>query len=587
MTWDNVLVVQRHDAMHIAKVVRKYKDREYVSWLLRRSFREDGRVRHETLANLSVLPPAGIDALRAVLAGETLVGAGETLEVERSLAHGHVAAVWAMADKLGLAKLLGPACPERDLALALVVARAVRPGSKLATTRWWAGTTMAEDLGVAGASSDDVYGAMDWLGGRQVDIEAALARRHLAAGARVLYDLSSSWVEGSCCPLAARGYSRDGKAGKAQIEYGLTCDPEGRPVAVEVFAGNTADPTAFISAAAMVKERFGLKDVVMVGDRGMITAARIDALEQVGGFGWVTSLRAPAIAALAASGTLQMSLFDEVNFAEITHPDYPGERLVACRNPALATQRAHKRTELLAATEVLLGEVKAAVEREARPLRGKDKIALRVGRVVNRHKMAKHFELVIGDDSFSFSRKEGQISAEAALDGFYVVRASASGTEEMSAAELVGAYKDLKFNEAGFRSLKAMDLDLRPIYHYTEARVRAHVFICMLALYLVWHLRRAWAPICFTDEASPERADPVAPATRSEGALAKVSRHKSDDGEPLHSFATLLGELATLTRNTIVFASGARIIKIAVPTPLQRRAFDLIGVPVPTELKPM
>jgi hypothetical protein len=573
--------------MHIDKVVRKYKDREYESFLLRRSFREDGKVRHETLANLSVLPPAGIDALRAVLAGKTLVEAGEGWEVERSLPHGHVAAVWAMAHKLGLAKLLGPPCPERDLALALVVARAVQPGSKLATTRWWAGTTLAEDLGVTGASTDDVYGAMDWLGARQDSIEAGLARRHLAAGGRVLYDLSSSWVEGRCCPLAARGHSRDGKAGKAQIEYGLTCDPEGRPVAVEVFAGNTADPSAFISAAATVKERFGLKDVVMVGDRGMITAARIEGLKKVGGLGWLTSLRAPAIAALAASGALQMSLFDEVGFAEIAHPDYPGERLVACRNPALATERARKRTELLAGTETDLAEVKAAVERERQPLRGKDKIALRVGKVVNRHKMAKHFELTVTDDSFSFSRKEDQISAEAALDGFYVVRASASGTTAMSAAQLVGAYKDLKFNEAGFRSLKAIDLDLRPIYHYTEARVRAHVLICMLALYLVWHLHKAWAPLCFTDEAPPERTDPVAPAKRSEAALAKVHAKKDDDGNTVHSFATLLDELGTLTRNTVVFSSGARVTKIATPTPLQRRAFDLIGVPVPIELSAM
>jgi hypothetical protein len=585
--WDNIPVAQRHDAMHIAKVVRKYKDREYVSWLLRRSFREGGKVRHETLANLTVLPPAGIDALRAVLAGKTLVEAGEGWELERSLPHGHVAAVWAMAQKLGLANLLGPACPERDLVLALVVARAVRPGSKLATTRWWAGTTLAEDLGVAGASTDDVYGAMDWLVGRQDSIEAALARRHLAGGGRVLYDLSSSWVEGSCCPLAARGHSRDGKMGKAQIEYGLTCDPEGRPVAVQVFAGNTADPTAFISAAATVKERFGLKDVVMVGDRGMITAARIEGLKKVGGLGWLTSLRAPSIAALVSAGTLQMSLFDEVNFAEITHPDYPGERLVACLNPALAAERARKRTELLAATEVDLGEVKAAVERERRPLRGKDKIALRVGKVVNKHKMAKHFELTITDDSFSFSRKEEQISAEAALDGIYVVRASASGTTGMSAAGLVGAYKDLKFNEAGFRSLKAIDLDLRPIYHYTEPRVRAHVFICMLALYLVWHLRKAWAPACFTDEAPPERTDPVAPAKRSGAALAKVSRHKDDNGNTVHSFATLLGELATLTRNTIVFSGGARVTNLTATTPLQRRAFELIGGPVPIELKAM
>jgi len=441
--------------MHIARVVRKYKDREYVSYLLRRSYREGGKVHHDTLANLSALPPAGIEALRAVLAGETLVGTSEAVEVERSLPHGHVAAVWAMAAKLGLAKLLGPACPERDLALALVVARAVRPGSKLATTRWWQSTTLAEDMAVAGASTDDVYGAMDWLVGRQAGIEAALARRHLVPGGRVLYDLSSSWVEGSCCPLARRGHSRDGKAAKDQIEYGLTCDQDGRPVAIEVFAGNTADPTAFVSAAQAVRERFGLHDVVMVGDRGMITSARIEALRSVGGLGWVTSLRAPSIAALAASGALQMSLFDEVNFAEIAHPDYPGERLVACRNPALAAERARKRSELLVATEADLAAIKTAVERPRQALRGRDKIALRAGRVINRHKVAKHFNLEISDDSFSFSRKQDQISAEAALDGIYVVRASAPHNAGLSAAELVGTYKDLKFNEAGFASLKA------------------------------------------------------------------------------------------------------------------------------------
>jgi hypothetical protein len=566
---------------------RHYKDKVYETVLLRRSYREGGKVKTETLANLSHLPPEAIAAVRASLAGQTLVAASEGFEVERSLPHGHVAAVWAMARELGLAKLLGPACAERDLVLALVVARACQPASKLATTRWWASTTLGPDLGVEGASTDDVYAAMDWLVARQAGTEAALARRHLAPGGRVLYDLSSSWVEGSCCPLAKRGYSRDGKTGKAQIEYGLTCDPEGRPVAVEVFAGNTADPAAFISAAQAVRERFGLTDVVMVGDRGMITSARIAALKAVGGLGWLTSLRAPSIAALATSGALQMSLFDEVNLAEITHPDYPGERLVACRNPALAAERARKREELLLATEADLGEVRSAVERERQPLRGQDNIALRVGKVINRHKMAKHFELVIADDSFSFSRKNDQIAAEAALDGIYVVRASAPHTTGLSAAELVGAYKDLKFNEAGFASLKAIDLDLRPIYHYSEDRVRAHVFICMLALYLVWHLRRAWAPLCFTDEAPPPRTDPVAPARRSAAALAKVRRKRGDDGEPLHSFATLIDALAALTRNTIVFTGGARVTKLSAPTALQRRAFELLGAPIPTELKPM
>jgi hypothetical protein len=566
---------------------RHYKDKVYETVLLRRSYREAGKVKTETLANLSHLPPEALEAVRASLAGKVLVEASEGFEVTRSLPHGHVAAVWAMAQKLGLPKLLGPACPERDLVLALVVARACQPASKLATTRWWASTTLGPDLGVEGASTDDVYAAMDWLVARQAGTEAALARRHLAPGGRVLYDLSSSWVEGTHCPLARRGYSRDGEAAKAQVEYGLTCDPEGRPVAVEVFAGNTADPTAFISAAQAVRERFGLTDVVMVGDRGMITAARIAALRAVGGLGWLTSLRAPSIAALAASGALQMSLFDEVNFAEITHPDYPGERLVACRNPALAAERTRKRTELLAATEADLGEVRSAVERERQPLRGQDNIVLRVGKVINRHKMAKHFTLAITDDSFGFSRKEEQISAEAALDGIYVVRASAPHTTGLSAAELVGAYKDLKFNEAGFRSLKAIDLDLRPIYHYSEDRVRAHVFICMLALYLVWHLRKAWAPLCFTDEAPPARTDPVAPARRSGAALSKASARKGADGQPLHSFATLLDGLAALTRNTITFSGGAQVTKLSTPTALQRRAFELLGTPVPTELKPM
>src|SRR5487761_1323162 len=325
-------------AMHVATTRRQHKDKVYESHLLRRSYREGGKVKNETLANLSHLPAETIAAIRESLAVKTLVEAGSDWEISRSLPHGHVAAVWAMADKLGLAKLLGPRCAERDLALALVVARAVRPASKLATTRWWATTTLAGDLGVEHASTDDVYGAMDWLYARQADIEAALARRHLKAGGRVLYDLSSSWVEGRHCPLAARGHSRDGKSGKDQLEYGLTCDQEGRPVAVEVFPGNTADPTAFISAAATVKERFGLADVVLVGDRGMITAARIDPLREGGGLGWISSLRAPAIAALAEAGALQMSLFDEVSLAEITHPDYPDERLVACRNPALAAE---------------------------------------------------------------------------------------------------------------------------------------------------------------------------------------------------------------------------------------------------------
>jgi hypothetical protein len=579
-------MASRGGAVHVAVTRRHYKDKVYETTLLRRSYREGGKVKTETLANLSHLPAETIALIRASLAGTQHVAAGADWEIERSLPHGHVAAVWAMADRLGLARLLGPPCAERDLALALVVARAVRPASKLATTRWWSQTTLAVDAGVAGASSDDVYGAMDWLGARQGDIEAALARRHLTPGGRVLYDLSSSWVEGHCCPLAARGYSRDGKAGTAQIEYGLTCDPEGRPIAVEVFAGNTADPTAFIAAAAAVRERFGLGDVVMVGDRGMITTARIDALKAVGGLGWITSLRAPAIQALAEAGVLQLSLFDEANLAEIAHPDYPGERLVACRNPALAVERARKRDELLAATEADLAPIQAAVERDRRPLRGRDKIALRVGKVINRHKVAKHFALDIGDNHFRFTRDTDQIAGEAALDGIYVIRASTAHTAGLDAAQVVEAYKDLKHNEQGFRSLKTIDLDVRPIRHWTEPRVRAHVLLCLLALYLVWHLRKAWAPLCFTDEHPPVRTDPVAPATRSPHTLTKIARQHDDDGQPIHSLATLLDELATLTRNTIVFTGGARITKLAQPTPLQRRAFELIGTPIPIHLNP-
>lgn len=568
--------------MHVATTRRHYKDKVYESHLLRRSYREGGKVKNETLANLSHLPSQTIELIRQSLAGETHVRAGEGFDIERSLPHGQVAALWAMASRLGLAKVLGPASPDRDLALALVIARAARPASKLATTRWWTETTLAGDLGVAEASTDDVYGAMDWLVDRQGAIEAALARRHLHPGALVYYDLSSSWMEGRSCPLAARGYSRDRKSGKTQIEYGLMTDAEGRPVSVEVFAGNTADPAAFVSAVSVVRKRFGLEEVVMVGDRGMITSARIDALRPLGGMGWITSLRAPAVRRLAEDGALQLSLFDQANLAEIIHPDFPGERLVACRNPALAAERSRKRHELLEATEALLAPITAAVA--AGRLRGADKIGLRVGRALNRYKMAKHFELEIGPSSFSFSRKVAQIAAEAALDGIYVVRTSV-GSDRLDSAGVVEAYKGLKVVEADFRSLKAIDLDLRPIHHHLEDRVRAHVLICMLAAYLIWHLRKAWAPLCFTDEEPPKRHDPVSAASPSPGAKAKASRRRTSDDEPVHSLATLFAHLATLTRNSVVYHGGGRIERLSVPTALQRRAFELIGEPIPLALK--
>ena len=575
-------MTRKPGAMHVSTTRRHYKDTVYETTLLRRSYREDGKVKNETLANLSHLPAETIEAIRASLAGKTLVEAGADWQIGRSLPHGHVAAVAAQAAAVGLAGLLGPPCRERDLALALIIARVCRPASKLATTRWWQGTTLADDFGVADASTDDVYAAMDWLVERQHTIEARLAGRHLANGDLVLYDLSSSWMEGTHCPLAARGYSRDGKTGRAQIEYGLMTDTAGRPIAVQVFAGNTADPTAFIAAVDTVRGRFKLSKVVMVGDRGMITTARIDAIRTLGGLDWLTSLRAPAVRALAEGGTLQLSLFDEANLAEIVdHPDYPGERLVACRNPALAIQRTRKRSELLAATEAQLAPIAAAVT--SGRLAGADKIGIRVGKVIGRHKMAKHFTLTIADTTFGYTRNDTTIAAEAALDGIYIVRTSVDA-QRLDTAAVVDAYKGLKVVEADFRSLKAIDLDLRPIRHWTEARVRAHVFICMLANYIVWHLRQAWKPLCFTDENPPQRTDPVAPAQPSPSAKRKTSTQQTADGQPAHSHTTLLDELATLTRNTIIFNGGPHITKLATPTPLQHRAFDLINATIPLKL---
>lgn len=569
--------------MHVATTTRRYKDTVYHTHLLRRSVREGTKVRKETLANLSHLPDAAIEAIRRVLGGESLVTASEAFTILRSRPHGHVAAVWAQAKVLGMPAMLGPACPERDMVLALVIARVCRPGSKLATTRWWADTTLAADLGVAEAGTDAVYGAMDWLSNRQASIEDHLARRHLAPGGMVLFDVSGSYVEGRHNQLAAIGYSRDGKRGKAQITYGLVTDPEGRPVAVEVFTGNTADPATFTAAVAKVRDRFGLADVVMVGDRGMITQARINDLKDLPGAGWITALRAPAIKKLAASGAVQLSLFDHTDLAEVTHPDYPDERLVCCRNPALAEERARKRSELLAATDTDLDKICAAVA--AGRLKDAAKIGVRVGRVVNRHKMAKHYQLNIDDGAFSYQHKQDAINAEAALDGIYIVRTSVTA-DRLTSGEIVEAYKRLRLVEAQFRSLKTVDLHLRPIHHRLAGRVRAHVFICMLAAYLTWHLRRAWAPICFTDEHPPDRRhDPVGKAQRSPAATTKASTRHTTNGQPAHSFQTLLDHLATLTRNHVAFAdTDLTIDKLTQPTQMQRQAFDLLDTPIPTTL---
>jgi hypothetical protein len=581
--------------VHVVRVTKSgYVDkqgrrRDYSSAYLRRTYRDGGKVKNETVASLSALPGHVVDLIDAGLKGRRLVPAGEAFTITRSLPHGHVAAVAAMAAKLGLPGLLGPACGERDLAMALIISRVVQPRSKLATLTWWPDTTLGADLGVTGASTDDIYAAMDWLAGQQEAIERKLARRHLAPGVNparmALFDLTSSWVEGRHCPLAARGYSRDGKRGKLQIEYGLLTDPAGRPVAVRVFPGDTGDPGAFTEIVAVVREKFGLTQMVMAGDRGMITTARIDALRELDDpIGWITALRGPAIAKLARDdGPLQLSLFDTQDLAEISHPDYPGERLIACRNPVLAADRARTREDLLAATGKLLAPVIARVR--AGRLAGAAEIGVAVGKVINAYKVAKHFDVAITDTALTVTRRQAQIAAEAALDGIYVLRTSLPAAG-LDAPGVVSACKNLARLERDFRHIKADDLDLRPIWHRLEERVRAHVLICMLACYLVWHLRKAWAPLTFTDEHPPERDDPVAPARRSAHAQAKASCQRDQAGQPYRSFGGLLGHLATLTRNQVRFAgTSAEVPMLAEATPDQRYAFELIGAPIPLTLR--
>ncbi len=576
--------------MHIDNAGRQYttvdgQRRAYPCHLLRRSFRDEaGRPRKETLANLSALPLEAIDALRKILKGATLVDAEVAFETERSVPHGDVAAAHVMATQLGLRKLLGPAGRERDIAYALILSRAVSPKSKLSTARWWwtGDTTLSADLGVADASTDEIYAAMDWLAGRQPDIEAQLAARHLCAGGIAMFDLSSSWVEGQRCELAAFGHSRDGKRGRPQIEYGLLTCPAGRPVAIEVFAGNTSDAVSFKTAVTRVRDDFGIEKIILVGDRGMITTTRITELRQCDGLDWITALRAPAIAALASDdGPLQPSLFDTHNLAEITHPNYPRERLICCRNPAWADERARKRQALLAATEKDLDKIATSVQ--ARRLTGADKIGERIGKVIGKHKVAKHFLREVTDSTFTYRRNEDKISAEAALDGIYVIRTSVAD-ETLNSTQAVTAYKDLKYVERDFHIIKADDLDLRPIHHYLNKRVRAHVLICMLAAYLTWHLREALAELTFTDQHIPDRDDPVAPAQRSPQAKTKDATKHTPEGLPLHRYKDLLQHLSTLDRQVINFG-GQRIEKITTPTPVQRRVFELLGTSIPVTLK--
>jgi hypothetical protein len=572
-------------------VDKRGERREYTSAYLRRTYREGAKVCNETVANLSMLPAEAVDAIEATLKGRTLVPAGAEFIITRSLPHGHVAAVAAMARQLGLAALLGPACRSRDIALALIVSRVVRPSSKLSTLAWWPDTTLGADLGVAGASTDEIYAAMDWLAGRQEAIERKLAVKHLAPqvnpGRMALFDLTSAWVTGRCCELAARGYSRDGKKGCEQIEYGVLTDPAGRPVAVRVFPGNTADPVAFAEIVTVIRDQLGIERLVLVGDRGMITSARIDALRKLNDnpdtatdFGWITALRAPAIATLAADdGPLQMSLFDTQDLAEIAHPDYPGERLIACRNPALAAERARKRAELLAATDKQLAGVADRVTRGT--LAGAGEIGKAVGKVIDKYKMGKHFHTTITDTAFTYRRDTARIDAEAALDGIYVLRTSVD-TDSLDPAAVVQSYKNLANVERDFRIIKTDDLDLRPIYHRLDDRVKAHVLICLLSCYLIWHLRKAWAPMTFTDEHPPQRDNPVAPAQRSPQADAKAARKHDANGNPLRSFRGLLDHLATLTRNQIRYHGASTDVPVlADPTPDQRRAFDLLHTPIP------
>jgi hypothetical protein len=556
--------------------------------LLRESFREDGKVKNRTLANLSRWPEHKVEALSAVLGGRAPAAALEgAFEISRSLPHGHVAAVAGTTRRLGLEELIDRvASRSRDLVVAMICAQVIDPTSKLAIARGLraetASTSLGEVLGLSGCDEDDLYEAMDWLFSRQERIEDALAARHLRGGTLVLYDVSSAAFEGRTCPLGALGHPKDGVRGRLQIVYGLLTSADGTPIAIEVFAGNTGDPRTVTSQVQKVRERFGITHVCLVGDRGMLTRARLKEDLLPAELDYLTALRAPEIKGLVEGGAIQLSLFDETDLFEIVHPDYPQERLVCCKNPLLAAERSRKRESLLAATEVELQKVADAIARENRPLRGTDKIGLRLGRIVNRYKMAKHFETEITEDSFTFSRKEPQIAAEAALDGIYVLRTSLSG-EALSTEAVVSSYKSLAGVERAFRAFNT-DLDIRPIRHRTEERVRAHVFLRMLSYYVTFHMERALSPMLFRDDnkeaAEAARTSPVAPAQRSSSALKKVTTKKTPERLPVHSFATLLADLGTICANRIAptDADVEGFTLVTTPTPVQRRAFDLLGV---------
>ncbi len=561
--------------MHVSTTTRRSGDREYTATLLRRSYRQDGKVKKETLANLSHLPAEAIDAIRAVLAGETVMNVKDAFEIERSLPAGHVNAALAMARRLGLAKLLERSpCRERDLCVAMIVGRVIGPGSKLGMVRTLGQSTLAQECDVLGADEDDLYAAMDWLLERQQQVEDRLAARHLSDGEMVLYDVSSSYFEGRTCPLGKRGYSRDGKPGLLQIIYGLLCDTDGRPVAVEVFTGERHDDKTLPAQITKLKDRFGLSRVVVVADRGMVTKANIEQLARTDGVDWITALKAPTIKKLARSGVFQPSLFDEQNLGEITDvAEFPGERLIVCRNPLVGALRARKRTELLAATEIDLAAIAHRVT--AGTLTGAAQIGVAVGPALKRYRMKKHFETTITDTTFTYTRKTEQIAAEAALDGFYILQTSLTETA-LPTGDVVRAYKNLEQAERAFGSLKGPDLQIRPIHHHLAERVRAHVLICMLAYYLTWHLKAAWKPLLFTDEHRPVSPDPVAKAVRSPSAQHKAQTKRTSTGHPAHSYHTLLAELSTQTQNTTRLHGHTNTFqKLTQPTPLQAEALDL------------
>ncbi len=561
-------------AMHVVTNTVKRGDREYHSHLLRRSYREGGKVKKETLANLSHLDDRAIELLRGHLRGERLVAPDAAFQVERSLPAGHVEAALLMARRLQLEQLLERSpSKQRDRCLAMILARVLDPGSKLATVRSLSQTTLGADLGVAGSDPDDLYAAMDWLCERQSRIEDRLAARHLKDGTLVLYDVSSSYFEGRTCPLAKRGYSRDRKHGTLQVIYGLLCCPAGRPLAIEIFTGELHDDKTVPAQIAKLKERFSLETVVLVSDRGMVTKANLELLRATEGAAWITALKAPQVKKLVKDGALQLSLFDQANLAEITDEEsYPGERLVVCRNPLVGAERTRKREELLAATERGLAEIAARVE--AGTLEGAAEIGLAVGPALKRYRMKKHFSVQITDESFGYERKQTQIETEAALDGIYVLRTSVSA-QTLASTDIVRSYKQLKEVERAFRTLKG-PLDIRPIHHRLEQRVRAHAFLCMLAYYLEWHLREAFSPLTFKDECPPTQTDPVAKASRSEGARRKAQRARTTTERPCHSFETLLAELALRTRNTVrAGESDARFEQLTQPTEVQAHALEL------------